>query len=132
VPLGIRFMNKDLLGDTGIGAGAFGYYRAGEKRWRFASLVRSDVDQAKDVLATLAKAAGATREKAAGEGGVRLMNKAEGTPVEWVFARAGSLVLGIGDEPRSLRSGMSAEEHGKVTLGRDEKIERLKAALAGK
>jgi hypothetical protein len=123
-------VTKDLLSETGIGAGAFGYYRAGEKRFRFAALLRSDAEQAKDVLVTLAKVPGAAKEKSAGEGGVRFMHKGEGAPTEWVFARAGKLVLGIGDEARVLRSGMSAEEHAKVTLARDEKIERLKKALA--
>ncbi|MFO0758815.1 MAG: DUF6599 family protein [Byssovorax sp.] len=129
LPLGVRFVTKDLLSETGIGPGAFGYYRAGDKRFRFAALLRADDDQAKDVLASLAKVSGAAKEKAAGEGGVRLMHKGEGAPVEWVFARAGKLVLGVGDEPRALRSGMSADEHAKVSLSRDEKIERLKKAL---
>lgn len=131
IPLGIRLITKDLLSDTGIGAGAFGYYKAGDKRWRVAALARGDADQGKDVLATLAKLPGASKEKSAGEGGVRFMHKGEGVPVEWVFARAGKLVLGIGDESRVLRSGMTADEHAKVTLGREEKIERLKKALSG-
>ncbi|MEO7327648.1 MAG: DUF6599 family protein [Minicystis sp.] len=130
LPLGIRLSTKDLLSETGVGGGAFGYYQAGEKRFRIAALARADADQAKDVLATLAKLPGASKEKSAGEGGARFMHKGEGAAVEWVFARAGKLVLGIGDEARVLRSGMTAEEHAKVTLGRDEKIERLKKALA--
>lgn len=131
LPLGIRLITKDLLSDTGIGAGAFGYYKVGDKRFRVAALSRADADQAKDVLTTLAKLPGAAKDKSAGEGGVRFMHKGEGAAVEWVFARAGKLVLGVGDESRVLRSGMTAEEHGKVTLGRDEKIERLKKALGG-
>ncbi len=131
LPLGIRLSTKDLLSETGVGAGAFGYYRVAEKRFRVAALSRADDDQAKDVLATLAKLPGSSKEKSAGEGFVRFMHKGDGAPTEWVFARAGKLVLGVGDEARVLRSGMSAEEHAKVTLGRDEKIERLKKALAG-
>jgi len=132
IPLGIRFITKDLLGVDGIGPGAFGYYRDGEKRWRVASVTRADADQAKDVLSTLAKLPGATREKSIGEGAVRLMRKdGEGAPVEWFFGRSGKAVLGVGDELRVLRAGQSADEHAKVTLSRDEKIDRLKKILAG-
>ncbi len=122
-PFGVRFSTKDLLGVDGVGAGAFGYYKDGAKRWRVASVLRADADQAKDVLSTLAKLPGATREKYIGEGAVRLMRKdGESLPVEWIFARAGKAVLGVGDEPRVLRGGQTADEHAKVTLTKDEKI----------
>ena len=134
IPLGVRFVTKDVLDAAGVGPGAFGYYKdkASAKRWRVASLVRADADQAKDVLATLGKLTGATREKGIGEGAVRLMRKdGESAPVEWIFARAGKAVLGVGDEPRVLRAGQTADEHAKVTLSKDEKIDRLKKILPG-
>jgi hypothetical protein len=132
IPLGVRFVTKDLLGIDGIGAGAFGYHKASDKRYRSAALVRADGEQTKDVMSTLAKLPGASKEKGIGEGAVRFMQKdAGGAPVEWVFARAGKNVLGIGDEARVLRTGMTADEHARMTLTRDEKIERLKKALAG-
>lgn len=131
IPLGVRFITKDLLGVEGIGAGAFGYYRAAGKRWRLASLLRADADQAKDVITTLTKLPGAAREKNLAEGAVRVMRKdGEGAPVEWVFARAGKTVMGIGDEARVLRAGMTADEHAKVSLTKDEKIEKLKKLLS--
>lgn len=131
IPLGVRFSTKDLLGVDGAGAGAFGYYRAGDKRWRIASIVRADADQAKDVIRTLGKVAGAVKEKGIGEEAVRLMRKdGEGAAVEWLFARAGKNVVGVGDEPRVLKTGMTAEEHAKVSLTKDEKIERLKKLAA--
>lgn len=130
IPLGVRFVSRDMLGVDGAGAGAFGYYRAGDKRWRVASIVRADADQAKDVLATLGKLPGASKEKGVGDGAVRLMRKeGEGAAAEWVFARAGKAVLGVGDEVRVLKSGMSAEEHGKLALHKEEKLERLKKLL---
>ncbi|APR81859.1 Hypothetical protein A7982_07208 [Minicystis rosea] len=130
IPLGVRFVTKDLLGDSGVGAGAFGYYRAGDKRYRVASIMRADVDQAKDVLGTLAKLPGATKEKGVGDGAVRLMRKdGESAPVEWVFARSGKAVLGVGDEVRALRAGMTADEHAKVSLTKDEKMDRLKKLI---
>jgi hypothetical protein len=132
IPLGVRFSTKDMLGVDGAGAGAFGYYKAGAKRWRVAAIVRADVDQAKDVLATFAKQAGASKEKGVGDGAVRLMRKdGEGAAVEWVMARAGKVILGLGDEPRVLRANQTAEEHAKVTLTKDEKLQRLKSVLPG-
>jgi hypothetical protein len=131
LPLGVRFSTKDLLGVEGAGAGAFGYYKAGAKRWRVASLVRADADQAKDVLSTFAKLPGASKEKGVGDGAVRVMRKDGDGAVEWIFARSGKIVLGIGDEPRVLRAGQTADEHAKVTLTKDEKTDRLKRILPG-
>lgn len=131
LPLGIRFMTKDLLGVEGTGAGVFGYYRAGAKRWRVASMLRADEDQAKDVLTTLAKLPGAAKEKTAGETFVRAMRKEGESPAaEWIFARAGKRVLGVGDEVRVLRSGMTAEQHAAVSLTKEDKLDRLKKLLA--
>jgi len=131
IPLGVRFSTRDLLGVDGVGAGAFGYYRAGDKRYRVASIARADADQAKDVITTFGKLAGAAREKGVGEGAVRFMRKdGESAPVEWVFARSGKRVIGVGDEVRALRAGMTAEDHAKASLTKDEKIERLKKMIA--
>jgi len=130
IPLGIRYLTKDLLSNTGSGAGAFGYYRAGDKRYRIAVIARGDADQAKDVLSTLTKVRGAAKEKGIADGAVRFMHKeGEAPPAEWVFARSGKLVLGVGDEPRTLKTTMSADEHAKVTLTKDEKIDRLKKSF---
>jgi hypothetical protein len=130
IPLGIRYITADLLSKTGSGAGAFGYYRAGDKRWRVGVIARGDVDQAKDVLSTLAKIRGSAKEKNIGDGAVRFMHKdGETPPTEWVFARSGKLIVGVGDELRSLKATMSADEHAKVTLTTEEKIERLKKAF---
>lgn len=132
LPLGVRYVIKDMLGIEGVGAGSFGYYKEGDKRYRMASIARGDEDQAKDVLSTLAKRPGATREKGIGDGAVRLMHKEGESPaVEWLFARSGKVVLGIGDEVRVIRSGMTADDVAKVSLTKDEKVDRLKKALAG-
>jgi len=131
IPLGIRAVTTDLLGIAGTGAGAFGYYKDGDKRYRFGVMVRADEEQAKDVLATLGKQSGAAKEKNVGDGAVRFMSKeGEGPALEWVFARKGAKLIGIGDETRALRSGMTADEMAKVSLTKDEKISRLKEALA--
>ncbi|WP_437489247.1 DUF6599 family protein [Sorangium sp. So ce1014] len=127
IPLGIRYETKDVLGIGGAGPGAFGYYKEVDKRYRVVAIVRDDVDQAKDVLSTLAKLPGAAREKGIGDGSVRLMHKeGEGPATEWIFARADKTVYGVGDEARVLRSGMTADEHAKLTLPKEEKSARLK------
>jgi hypothetical protein len=134
LPLGVRYVVKDILGIEGVGAGAFGYYKEGDKRYRMAALVRPDADQIKDVLSTLSKRPGAAKEKGIGDAAVRFMHRegaAESPAVEWIFARAGKAVVGVGDEVRVIRSGMTADESAKVSLTKDEKIERLKKALAG-
>jgi hypothetical protein len=133
LPLGIRLWTKDLFDVAGVGAGAFGYYRDGDKRYRLAVMIRADEEQAKDVLGTLGKQPGATKEKGIGDGVVRLMRKeGEGPAVEWLFARTGAKLVGIGDEVRALRSGMTADEVAKVSLGKDEKFARLKETIAQK
>jgi hypothetical protein len=130
LPLGVRYETKDALGIDGLGAGAFGYYRAADKRWRVLSLVRGDVDQAKDVITTLMKRPGATKEKGVAEQAVRFMHEDEDkVPVEWIVARRGKTLVGIGDEVRVLRTGMTADDHAKVTLTKDDKIAHLKKAL---
>ncbi len=127
VPLGIRLSTKDLLDVAGVGGGAFGYYRDGDKRYRFAVMTRADEEQAKDVLATLGKVEGAAKEKGIGDGAVRFVRKeGDGPAVEWLFARTGSTLVGIGDEVRALRSGMTADEVAKVSLSKAEKATRLK------
>lgn len=131
VPLGIRYVTGDLLGVEGVGAGALGYYKDGEKRYRMSVIVRPDIEQAKDVLGTFGKVPGAIKEKNLGEGAFRFTRKAAegGIPLEWVVARSGKAVIGVGDEETAIRAGMNADEVAKRSLGQPEKIERLKKAL---
>jgi hypothetical protein len=133
LPLGIRLATKDLFDIAGVGPGAFGYYRDADKRYRVATMIRADEEQAKDVLGTLGKQQGATKEKGIGDGAVRFMRtEGEGPTTEWFVARSGSRLIGIGDEVRALRSGMSADDVAKVSLSKDDKVARLKEAVAQK
>jgi len=133
IPLGIRFEPKDAFGVQGGGAGAFGYYRQGAKRFRILSVAREDADQAKDVLTALAKREGAARIKDLGDGGVRLMvGEPDDARAEWVIARSGSQIFGVGDETAVLKPGMSVADHDEVSLTKDEKTERLRALLSAK
>ncbi len=131
--LGIRYSNKKLLGIDGAGGGALGYYRDGEKRWRVLSVVKGDAEQASDLLKTFARMAGAAEEKGIGQGATRFMHTPMGLPkTEWLIARKGSWLVGIGDEDRVLREGMTPDEHRTKTLELRAKRERLKKILAKK
>ena len=130
LPLGIRQHTQDVLGVTGVGGGAFGYYKAGEHRWRVLSIVKEDVDQAKDAMGSFLKLQGATKDKTLVKQAVRFMAKDAGAQTEWLVVRNGKHIIGIGDEPRVLRAGMTAAEHAGVTLSLAEKRQRIKTLLA--
>jgi len=129
VPLGVRYHTKDTFGIAGIGPGAIGYHREGEKRYRTVALLRPDADQAKDLLAAFAKQPGATREKH--EGIVRLVIQPVGElPAEWVIARTRGVVLGVGDEIRVVSGTMTSADRSRVLLSLPEKKAKLKELLA--
>ena len=127
ISLGVLFEPKDAFDVEGGGAGAYGYYRQDSKRFRVLTIARQDADQAKDVLTVLSRREGATRLKDVGDGGVRL--SVGDVRAEWVFARVGSQVFGVGDEEQVLGSNMSMAERSDVSLTRDEKLARLRGLL---
>jgi hypothetical protein len=130
VPMGIAHTQHDVLGVDGAGPGATGFYQDGGKRYRVVSIVRDDVDQAKDVIKTFARLRGATEEKGIGEGAWHVMLPGGvGAKLEWVIARVGKTLLGVGDEEYVVRTGMTASEHDAACLTRDQKISRLRAVL---
>jgi Family of unknown function (DUF6599) len=130
ISMGISFVPKDALGIDGTGAGATGFYKDGDKRYRALSIVRDDVDQAKDVLKTFGKLRGAVEEKGLGDGGYRFtLADKDGTKLEWVVARSGSSILGVGDEEYVINPGMTPAERDKISLPLDDKRTRLKALL---
>lgn len=131
VPLGVTLVLKDALRTPGTGTAAVGFYKDGDRRYRVISFAKDDPDQAKDVLRTFAKQPGATEEKNLGEGAVRLMvQEPNGGPkAEWIVARQGATVLGVGDESFVLGPGSPLE---KVALTKDEKIKKLRSILPGK
>jgi hypothetical protein len=124
LPLGVRYITKDVLDVPGVGAGAFGYYQDGARRWRVLAMDPGDEDQAKDVVKSFRKLQGAEVEKALE--GARFMHQA----AEWIVGRKGSKLLGVGDESRVLREGMSADEHRQKTLPQEDKRVLLKQLLA--
>jgi len=129
LPLGIRYVSKEALEVPGTPGGAFGYYRMDQRRWRVLSMVVGDEDQAEDVIKIFAKQPGAAVEKEVN--GVRFMHQPPDVPQsEWILGRKGSRILGVGDEPRALREGMSAEEHRSKTMPQDEKRKLLRELLS--
>lgn len=131
--LGIRYLNDKLLGIEGSGGGAFGYYREGDARWRVLSVQKSDGDQAKDLLKAFTKIGGAAEEKGVGDEATRFMSTPTGLPkTEWIVARKGPWVVGIGDEDRALVEGMTPEEHRNKTLDLAQKKALLKTILSSK
>ncbi|HEY3593638.1 MAG TPA: DUF6599 family protein [Polyangiaceae bacterium] len=130
IPLGILFSPKDVLGIDSAGPGATGFYKAGDKRYRILSIAKDDIDQAKDALKTFARQRGAVEEKGIGDGAYRvvLQDKQAGK-LEWIVARAGKAVLGVGDEEYAVQQGMTNAERDKVCLPKDDKIAHLKALV---
>jgi len=97
------------------------------------SITRDDEPQPKDVLTSILKREGAKRVKDVGNGAVRLMvGESDGPRAEWIIARMGNQVFGIGDEDSVLQPGMSAADHDAVSLSRTEKLERLRTLLSAK
>jgi hypothetical protein len=130
IPLGILFVPKDVLGVDSGGPGATGFYKDGDKRYRILSIVRDDVDQAKDVIKAFGRLRGASEERGIGDAAHRVvMQDKDGTKLEWVIARAGKTVLGVGDEEYAVQPGMTLAEHDKICLTKDDKIARLKALV---
>ncbi len=133
VPLGIHFEPEDAFDVRGGGAGAQGFYQEGKKRYRILSIVRDDEPQAKDVLTSILKRDGAKRLKDVGDGAARLMvGDPDGPRSEWLVARKGSWIVGVGDEATAAKPGMSASDRDAVNLSREDKLTRLRALLSAK
>jgi hypothetical protein len=97
--LGVLFEPKDALGVTGAGPGAIGFYRDGERRYRILALERPNEQAAQDVIKTIRRATGASEPKGPkATGTLELRLDAEGTKFEWVLARTGRAIVGVGDD----------------------------------
>jgi hypothetical protein len=131
VSMGVSYVVDDLLGLSGVGGGAVGFYGDAGKRWRVVSLVRADDDAASDVLETLRKAHHATVLKDLLFPAVAASAQHDDSPkTEWVFGRRGSKVFGVGDEELVLGDGKSKEEEARVKPTRDEKLAILKKLVS--
>jgi hypothetical protein len=95
--LGLRHEAFDLFGISGVGRGARAHYAGPGGAHDVVALVRADEDAADDVMVTLRKVDGARRIKKAPYGALRL-RQTDGAkePMDWVFGRKGTVVLGVG------------------------------------
>jgi hypothetical protein len=122
---GVQLLPKDALGVEGLGPVGVGYYQDGKLRWRDVALALSDEAKAKDAWKLVKSRPGALPVAGVGDEAVVVTLSSGATPEaprrEYVVARKGSLVEGVGDE------GLAGKE---AALSKDDKIARLKAWLA--
>jgi hypothetical protein len=133
LPMGIVYVVGDVLGISGLGSGAVGYYKDGDKRWRVVSLGRADDDAAGDVLETIKKIdrASVLKELVFPALAFSTQHDDSAPKTDWVVGRNGKSVLGVGDEELVLGSGHSKEDEQRVKLTRDEKVAFLKKLVSG-
>jgi hypothetical protein len=127
VPLGARLLLGDVLGIPGIGAGAIGYYRDGEKRWRVLAVVRPDADSARDVLGTLTQSPAVRPIRNAPlEAYAFTERRLPKEPyVGWVVGQRQEVIYGVGDEATALPELMTAEREAAVKLSLADKLVKL-------
>ncbi len=132
---GIVFQPKDINGWNGVGPGALGFYKDGDRRWRTLAIFKDDADQAKDAFKTIKSKPGTLPVAGLGDEAAHVVvGGKDGSPkVEFLVARKGGAIWGIGDEEYALRGGGAgaAEREQKARLTKDEAIAKLKPLLAG-
>lgn len=133
IPMGVAYVLSDLFGISGIGSGAVGYYKEGDKRWRVVAMVKPDDDAADDVLASLKKVdrASALKEVLFPAVTFQIQRDDASPRAEYVAGRRGKQVFAVGDEDLVLGGGRSKEEEAKTKLSRDEKLAILKRLVGG-
>jgi hypothetical protein len=131
VPNGIQFFKKDLMGIPGAGAGAVGYYVDGAKRWRALSIVDADPQKLKAQFSALHARPGAlpvTGVTGADEAFHVVYQVSKESPkTEWLIARKGSQVQGVGDEEFALKSDLTPDALAKARLSKDDALGFLNA-----
>ena len=130
LPNGIQFFPKDPLGLTSVGAGAVGFYKDGEKRYRLLSILRDDADQAKDTMKTIRSRAGSLPVSGVGDEATHVVLGEGVGKSEYVIARKGAAVAGVGDEELAGKPGDPPSMVKATRLTKDEKIAKLRAWLA--
>ncbi|MDB4940485.1 MAG: hypothetical protein JWP97_19 [Labilithrix sp.] len=128
LPNGIVYQPKDVMGFTGVGPAAIGYYKEGDRRWRTIAIFKDDADQAKDAFKTLKAKPGTLPLAGYGDEAAHVViaPTGGGPKTEMVAARRGSQIWAISDEEYAIRG--EAKEKARFT--KDEATAKLKAALA--
>lgn len=139
IPNAILFQPKDVLGWKGVGPGALGFYKDGDRRWRDVVIVKDDVEQAKDAFKAIKSSPGALPVKDLGDEAVHVVvptagaapssagTRAAAPATEWLVARKGSAIYGVGDEEYAVRE---AKDAAKVRLSKEDAVAKLKPLLA--
>jgi hypothetical protein len=132
IPLGIAYYPKDALGVSAIGPLAVGYYADGDKRWRDIATLRASADDAKEALRAFKLRPGALPVKGLGDEAVQVLiqEAPDRAKAEYVVARKGTGVYGIGDEELVLDPSTPTDKLAQRKLTRDEKVTKLGAWLA--
>lgn len=127
----ILFLPRDVLGWRGVGPGALGFYKDGEQRWREVAIVNDDAEQAKDAWRAIKATPGALPVKDVGDEAVRLVvatgERGAGPKTEWVVARKGGAIFGVGDEEYALRE---AKDPSKARVSKDDALAKLTRLVA--
>jgi hypothetical protein len=131
IPNGIVFQPKDIQGWNGVGPGAIGFYKEGDRRWRTLVIFKDDADQAKDAFKTIKSKPGTLPIAGIGDEAAHVVTGGQGgsAKVEMLVARKGNAIWGIGDEEYALRGGAKGDAE-KARLTKDEAIAKLKPLLA--
>jgi len=132
LPNGILFSPKDALGVSNLGAGAQGFYKEGEKRYRVLSISKEDAEQAKDAMKTLRARPGALPVKEVGDEAVEFVLASGPTApkLSFVAARKGAQVFAVGDEEFAVTNAGGAEKEKAARVSKEEAIAHLKALFS--
>jgi hypothetical protein len=132
IPNGIVYQLKDVLGFSGVGPAAMGFYKSGDRRWRVLSIVKDDVDQAKDAFKTMKKKPGTLPVANVGDEAAHVVVAAGGgaPKIEMLVARKGKSIWGVLDEEYALREAAGDEGEKSARLTKDEAVTKVKALLA--
>src|SRR6202011_1468171 len=118
----------DVLGWNGVGPAALGFYKEGDRRWRTLVISKDDAEQAKDAFKTIKSKPGTLPIAAIGDEAAHVVvgGQAGGPKVEFLVARKGNAIWGIGDEEYALRGGAGAGgDKEKARLSKDEAVAKL-------
>lgn len=130
VSQGITYAPKDVLGWSGAGPGAIGYYKDGDRRWRVLAIVKDDAEQAKDALKTMKSKPGSLPiANSGGDEGAHVVLPGNSDPkVEMFVVRKGNVIWGVGDEEYALRAATGADRE-KARLTKEEATSKMKPLL---
>jgi hypothetical protein len=121
LPNGTQLVTKDALGIPGFGPLAIGYFADGATRYRLVALATPDDAKAKDAWKLLRGRPGALPVPGVGEEGLAVTLAPVGPALrEYVFARKGTLIVGVGDEELATTA---------TRLTKEQKIAKLAAWL---